>query len=159
MDFSLSMLKLGNKKVSNNKLSKDIKLIPGSAEYIPFKDQSFDGVITSFGVRNFTDTKQGLREMHRILKPNGEIVILEFSFPKNVILQWIYRYYFEKLLPITGRIISGHKIAYSYLPTSVINFPQGENFKKILECSGFKNVLLKPLTFGIVTLYKGIKNA
>ena len=159
MDFSLSMLELGNKKISNNKLSKAIKLIPGSAENIPFKDQSFDGVITSFGVRNFTDAKQGLGEMHRILKPNGKIVVLEFSFPKNMILQWLYRYYFEKILPITGRIISGHKIAYSYLPSSVVNFPQGETFKKMLECSGFKNISLKPLTLGIVTLYKGIKNA
>ena len=159
MDFSLSMLKLGNKKISNNKLSKSITLIPGSAENIPFKDQSFDGVITSFGVRNFTDAKQGLGEMHRILKPNGKIVVLEFSFPKNIILQWLYRYYFEKVLPITGRIISGHKIAYSYLPSSVVNFPQGETFKKMLECSGFKNISLKPLTLGIVTLYKGIKNA
>ena len=159
MDFSLSMLKLGNKKISNNNLSKDIKLIPGSAENIPFKDQSFDGVITSFGVRNFTDAKKGLQEMHRILKPKGKIVVLEFSFPKNMILQWLYRYYFEKILPIMGRIISGHKIAYSYLPSSVINFPQGETFKKMLECSGFKNISLKPLTLGIVTLYKGIKNA
>ena len=157
MDFSLSMLKLGNKKISTNKLCKAITLIPGSAENIPFKDQSFDGVITSFGVRNFTDAKQGLREMHRILKPNGKIVVLEFSFPKNTILQSLYRYYFEKILPITGRVISGHKIAYSYLPSSVVNFPQGETFKKMLECSGFKNVTLKPLTLGVVTLYKGIK--
>ena len=159
MDFSLSMLKLGNKKISTNKLCKAITLIPGSAENIPFKAQSFDGVITSFGVRNFIDAKQGLREMYRILKPNGKIVVLEFSFPKNTILQWLYRYYFEKILPITGRVISGHKIAYSYLPSSVVNFPQGETFKKMLECSGFKNVSLKPLTLGIVTLYKGIKNA
>ena len=159
MDFSLSMLKVGNKKISNNKLNNNIKLIPGAAENIPFKDHSFDGVIASFGVRNFMDTKQGLREMHRILKPNGKIIILEFSFPKNIILEWLYRYYFEKILPITGRIISGHKTAYSYLPSSVVKFPQGENFKKILECVGFKNISLKPLTLGIVTLYKGIKNA
>jgi len=159
MDFSLSMLKVGNKKISNNKLNNNIKLIPGAAENIPFKDHSFDGVIASFGVRNFMDTKQGLLEMHRILKPNGKIIILEFSFPKNIILEWLYRYYFEKILPITGRIISGHKTAYSYLPSSVVKFPQGETFKKILECVGFKNISLKPLTLGIVTLYKGIKNA
>ena len=159
MDFSLSMLKVGNKKISNNKLNNNIKLIPGAAENIPFKDHSFDGVIASFGVRNFMDTKQGLLEMHRILKPNGKIIILEFSFPKNIILEWLYRYYFEKILPITGRIISGHKTAYSYLPSSVINFPQGETFKIMLECAGFKNISLKPLTLGIVTLYKGIKNA
>ena len=158
MDFSLSMLKVGNKKISNNKLNNDIKLIPGAAENIPFKDHSFDGVITSFGVRNFIDAKQGLREMHRILKPNGKIVILEFSFPKNLILQWLYRYYFEKILPVTGRIISGHKTAYSYLPSSVINFPQGEAFKIMLECAGFKYISFKPLTLGIVTLYKAIKN-
>ena len=158
IDFSLSMLKVGNKKISNNKLNNDIKLIPGAAENIPFKDYSFDGVITSFGVRNFMDAKQGLREMHRILKPNGNIVVLEFSFPKSIILQFLYRYYFEKILPVTGRIISGHKTAYSYLPSSVVNFPQGETFKKILECAGFKNISLKPLTLGIVTLYKGMKH-
>ena len=159
IDFSLSMLKVGEKKISNNKLNSDIKLISGAAENIPFKDHSFDGVITSFGVRNFMNAKQGLREMHRILKPNSKIVVLEFSFPKNIILQWLYRYYFEKILPVTGRIISGHKTAYSYLPSSVINFPQGETFKIMLECAGFKNISLKPLTLGIVTLYKGIKNA
>ena len=154
MDFSQSMLELGNNKVSGQ----DIKLIPGSAEHIPLKDKTFDGVITAFGVRNFSDAEQGLREMHRVLKPNGEIVVLEFSFPQNVLLQWLYRFYFEKILPLTGRIISGHKSAYSYLPASVANFPQGNAFKKMLEESGFENVSFKQLTFGIVTLYTGLKN-
>ena len=96
--------------------------------------------------------------MHRFLKPKGEIVVLEFSFPQNGLLQWFYRFYFENILPLTGRIISGHKNAYSYLPASVANFPQGNEFKKMLEESGFHNVSYKQLTFGIVTLYTGLKN-
>ena len=154
MDFSQSMLELGKNKVSGL----DIKLIPGSAENIPLKDKTFDGVITAFGVRNFSDAKQGLREMYRVLKPKGKIVVLEFSFPQNGLLQWLYRFYFENILPLTGRIISGHKSAYSYLPASVANFPQGNDFKKMLEESGFEDVSLKELTLGIVTLYTGKKN-
>jgi demethylmenaquinone methyltransferase / 2-methoxy-6-polyprenyl-1,4-benzoquinol methylase len=154
MDFSQSMLELGKNKVSGL----DIKLIPGSAENIPLKDKTFDGVITAFGVRNFSDAKQGLREMHRVLKSKGKIVVLEFSFPQNELLKWIYRFYFENILPFTGRIISGHKTAYSYLPASVANFPQGKDFKKMLEESGFEDVSLKELTLGIVTLYTGKKN-
>ena len=100
MDFSQSMLELGNKKVSGQ----DIKLIPGSAENIPLKDKIFDGVVTAFGVRNFSDAEQGLREMHRVLKSKGKIVVLEFSFPQNGLLQWFYRFYFENILPLTGRL-------------------------------------------------------
>ena len=159
MDFSDSMLKQGSKKISTNHLKKEIKLIPGAAENIPLKDSTFDGAITAFGVRNFLDVKQGLKEMYRILKPNGKIVILEFSFPKKGILNKLYRLYFEKILPLIGRIISGHESAYSYLPASVMRFPQGEAFNEILECSGFKNVSFKPITLGIVTLYTGMKNA
>lgn len=153
MDFSQSMLERGSKKTS----ARNIQLIPGSAEHIPLRDKIFDGVITAFGVRNFADAEQGLREMHRILKPKGKIVVLEFSFPQNGILQWLYRFYFENILPLTGRIISGHKTAYSYLPISVANFPQGNAFKEMLEKCGFGNVLVKELTLGIVTLYSGLK--
>jgi demethylmenaquinone methyltransferase / 2-methoxy-6-polyprenyl-1,4-benzoquinol methylase len=154
MDFSQSMLELGKNKVSGL----DINLIPGSAENLPLKDKAFDGVITAFGVRNFSNAKQGLREMYRVLKPKGKVVVLEFSFPQNGLLQWLYRFYFENILPLTGRIISGHKSAYSYLPASVANFPQGNDFKKMLEEAGFEDVSLKELTLGIVTLYTGKKN-
>ena len=159
MDFSISMLNLGRKKVFTNRFDKRIQLIPAAAENIPLKDRTFDGAITAFGVRNFLDSKQGLKEMYRILKPNGKIVVLEFSFPKKGILNNLYRLYFEKILPLLGRIISGHKSAYSYLPESVANFPQGEAFNERLKFSGFKNVSFKPLTLGIVTIYTGIKNA
>ena len=159
IDFSFSMLKLGHQKISTNNIGNKIKLISCAAENISLKGNTFDGVITAFGVRNFLDTQQGLREMYRILKPNGKIVILEFSFPQKWFLTRIYRFYFEKILPLIGRIISGHKSAYSYLPGSVANFPQGETFNGILESTGFKNISIKPLTFGIVTIYTGIKYA
>ena len=158
MDFSQSMLKLGSNKINKNNLVKEIPLIPASAENIPLKDQIFDGAITAFGVRNFSDAQKGLLEMYRVLKPNGKIVVLEFSFPKYRLLQWLYRFYFEKILPILGKKISGHKTAYSYLPESVLRFPKEEAFKKFLINSGFKKVSLQSFTLGIVTLYFGIKN-
>ena len=158
IDCSYTMLKIGRNKIDKANLNRSISLIPGLAENIPIKDHFFDGAITAFGVRNFSDFHKGLQEMHRVLKPNGVIVVLEFSFPKNKILQWIYGIYFKKILPFVGRIISGHKTAYSYLPESVINFPQGETFKNLLKDSGFKKVSLKTLSFGIVTLYAGIKD-
>ncbi len=158
MDFSQEMLKLGNAKIASKRLSQDIKLFPGSAENLPLRDKTFDGAITAFGVRNFTDAKLGVQEMHRVLKHEGKIVVLEFSFPKNRLFQMLYRFYFENILPLIGRLISGHKSAYSYLPASVATFPQGNAFKKMLEDSGFKNVVFKELTFGIVTLYTGLKN-
>ena len=159
MDSSQAMLNLGKNKIKEISFNKEIPLIPGSAENIPIKDKIFDGAITAFGVRNFSDIQKGLLEMHRVLKPNGKIVVLEFSFPKNILFQWFYKIYFKNILPLTGRIVSGHKTAYSYLPESVANFPQGEEFKEFLEDSGFEKVSLKVLTLGIVTLYSGIKSA
>ncbi len=158
IDCSNNMLELGRIKINKAKLNTAISLIPGSAENIPIKDQIFDGAITAFGVRNFSNFQKGLLEIHRVLKPNGIIVILEFSFPKNIFIQLIYRVYFKKILPIVGRLISRHKTAYSYLPESVTNFPQGEAFKNLLKDSGFNKVGFKTLSFGIVTLYTGIKN-
>ena len=159
IDFSVSMLKLARQKILTNSFSKRIQLVPGTAENIPLKDHTFDGAITAFGVRNFIDPQKGLKEMYRILKPTGKIVVLEFSFPQNDLLNKIYRFYFKKILPILGRIISGHKNAYTYLPASVINFPQGEAFIELLKCSGFQSISFKSLTLGIVTIYTGIKNA
>jgi demethylmenaquinone methyltransferase/2-methoxy-6-polyprenyl-1,4-benzoquinol methylase len=97
--------------------------------------------------------------MHRVLKPRGKIVILEFSFPQNGFLQWVYRLYFERVLPVMGRLISGHKNAYTYLPDSVGGFPKGEAFACILKDAGFESVDFKALTFGITTIYTGCKHA
>ncbi len=159
IDFSTTMLELGKNKVeAKNKQSK-IQLFPGMAENLPFKNNSFEGAISAFGARNFSNLHAGIREIQRVLKPGGKIVILEFSFPQNGFLQWLYRFYFGKILPVMGRWISGHRNAYSYLPDSVEGFPKGDAFASILKENGFESVNFKELTFGITTVYTGLKNA
>jgi len=158
VDFSTTMLKLGKKKVNTRNRKSSIQLFPGTAEHLPLKNNTFDGAISAFGARNFSNINQGIREIYRVLKPQGKVVILEFSFPQNGLLQWLYRQYFEVVLPILGRLISGHKNAYSYLPDSVAGFPKGDAFAAILRDNGFKSVRFKQLTFGITTIYTGIKH-
>ncbi len=159
VDFSTAMLELGKNKVCAKNKQSSVRLFPGTAENLPLKNDSFDGAISAFGARNFANIKQGIHEMHRVLKPRGKIVILEFSFPQNGFLQWFYRLYFEKILPVMGRLISGHKNAYSYLPSSVGGFPKGEAFATILQDAGFESVDFRELTFGITTIYTGCKHA
>ena len=159
VDFSSAMLELGNKKMITRNMQSSIKLFLGAAENLPLKSNSFDGAISAFGARNFADINDAIAEIHRVLKPKGKIVILEFSFPQNSFLQWLYRLYFQKILPLMGRWISGHKNAYSYLPDSVGAFPKGKAFASILKEVGFKSVDFKELTFGIATIYTGFKHA
>jgi demethylmenaquinone methyltransferase / 2-methoxy-6-polyprenyl-1,4-benzoquinol methylase len=159
IDFSAAMLELANNKVLDRNMQSFVKLFLGTAENLPFKSNSFDGVVSAFGVRNFSDIYDAIAEVYRVLKPKGKIVILEFSFPQNGFLQWFYRFYFENILPVIGRWISGHKNAYSYLPDSVDNFPKGKAFTSILKEVGFESVEFKELTFGITTIYTGFKNA
>ena len=159
IDFSTTMLQLGKNKVTAKNMQSSIQLFPGTAENLPLKGDIFDGAISAFGARNFSNLNHGIREIHRVLKPRGKIVILEFSFPQNGFLQWLYRLYFGKILPVMGRWISGHKNAYSYLPDSVEGFPKGEAFSAILKKNGFDSVDFKELTFGITTIYTGFKHA
>jgi demethylmenaquinone methyltransferase / 2-methoxy-6-polyprenyl-1,4-benzoquinol methylase len=158
IDFSAAMLQLGRKKVTARGRQSSIRLFPGAAENLPLKSDAFDGAISAFGARNFSNLKHGISEIHRVLKPKGKIVILEFSFPQNGLLQWFYRMYFGKVLPVMGRLISRHKDAYSYLPDSVESFPKGEAFASILKENGFESVNFKELTFGITTIYTGLKH-
>ena len=158
IDFSTTMLQLGTKKVAARGRQSSIQLVPGAAASLPLKSNSFDGAISAFGARNFSDINLGIREIHRVLKPQGKIVILEFSFPQNGLLQWFYRQYFGRVLPVLGRLISRHKDAYSYLPDSVESFPKGEAFASILKEHGFDSVNFKELTFGITTIYTGCKH-
>jgi demethylmenaquinone methyltransferase/2-methoxy-6-polyprenyl-1,4-benzoquinol methylase len=159
VDFSTAMLELGKNKVKARNMQSSVQLFPGAAENLPLKSNTFDGAISAFGARNFADINHAIHEIHRVLKPQGKIVILEFSFPQNGFLQWLYRLYFEKILPVMGRWISGHKNAYSYLPDSVGTFPKGEKFASILKGAGFESVGFKELTFGITTIYTGLKHA
>jgi demethylmenaquinone methyltransferase/2-methoxy-6-polyprenyl-1,4-benzoquinol methylase len=158
VDFSGPMLKLGQKKIIEKRLEKTITLQKGCGQSLPFAGESFHGAISAFGLRNFFDPERALKEMHRVLKHKGNVVILEFSHPPNPVLGWIYLFYFHFLLPQVGKIFSRHKSAYNYLPQSVSRFPMRKDLALLMEQSGFQDVTHRDLTFGIVTLYQGIKN-
>ena len=157
IDFSQRMLDLGRIKIARNGYNQAVSLQIGSGECLPFADESFDGVICAFGIRNFADVQLGLREFFRVLKPGGRVVVLEFSIPQNQFLKTAYEWYFNLILPKIGNIISGHSNAYSYLPESVANFPSQKKFTKWIEKIGFKKVSFSELTFGIVSIHRGYK--
>jgi demethylmenaquinone methyltransferase/2-methoxy-6-polyprenyl-1,4-benzoquinol methylase len=157
IDFSEKMLELAKQKIDSQDATHSIQLESGSAENLPFEDNCFDGTTTAFGVRNFSNVGQSLREMHRVLKPGGRCAILEFSLPKNSVLKALYRFYFEMLLPRIGRLISKHPSAYTYLPETVASFPVREEFSNLMQQAGFIDVNYKEMTFGIVILYTGVK--
>ncbi len=157
IDFSQRMLDLGRIKIARNGYNQAVSLQIGSGECLPFADESFDGVICAFGIRNFADVQLGLREFFRVLKPGGRVVVLEFSIPQNQFLKTAYEWYFNLILPKIGNIISGHSNAYSYLPESVANFPSQKKIIKLIEKVGFKKVSFSELTFGIVSIHRGYK--
>ena len=157
IDFSQRMLDLGRTKVTQSNYNKSISFQIGSGEHLPFANESFDGVICAFGIRNFANVQMGLREFYRVLKPSGRIVILEFSVPQNQFLNTVYKWYFNLILPKIGNFISGHSNAYTYLPESVANFPNQKKFVEWIEKTGFKKVSFADLTFGIVSIHRGFK--
>ena len=159
VDFSRNMLILAASKIRARGMQNVIDLNAGAAESLAYRDKSFNGIVTAFGVRNFADVEISLKEMRRVLKVRGKLVILEFSFPTNTMLKLAYRIYFDLLLPLIGKVVSGHSDAYAYLAQSVSDFPERDDFARIIEKAGFSDVKYRDLTFGIVTLYTGFKNA
>lgn len=150
-DFSHTMLVLASKKVSS---SQPIKLVEADALQLPFADQSFDLLTSAFGFRNLADYDAGLREILRVLRPDGQCGILEFSEPEGA-LGKIYHVYFKSVLPRIGRLISGNNGAYAYLPASVERFPKPEEMLSRMRDVGFRDVSWQPYTFGIAGLYRG----
>ena len=157
LDFNQRMLELGRLKINKSGYRNYVSFQIGSGECLPFFDNSFDGVVCAFGIRNFADVQLGLCEFYRVLKPGGRLVVLEFSVPHNQILGMVYDFYFNLILPKVGNLISGHSNAYTYLPESVANFPNQKEFNILIESSGFKNVSLLELSFGIVSIHRGYK--
>lgn len=153
VDIAVQMLDVGRTKLKDRHLDQLITLQTGDSENLPFADNSFDAITCAFGVRNFEHLEAGLKEMQRVLRPGGRIAILEFSHPRKFPVKQGYRFYFKYILPVLGRIVSKHSRAYTYLPESVMAFPEGEKFVSILMLCGFKNAYARPLTFGICTLY------
>lgn len=157
IDLSSEMLAEGREKIRKRRLINHIVLEKGDAEAIPYEENRFDAVTISFGIRNVTDVKRSISEMFRVLKPNGRVIILEFSLPPNRFIRGIYLFYFRHLLPHLGGIISGDSYAYRYLNNTVESFPYGEVFSRILRETGFEHVRIQPLTFGVSTIYCGEK--
>ncbi len=157
-DFSFPMLELGDKKISKNNLKAEINLGQADGEMLPCYDNSFNGAIVAFGVRNFSNLEIGLSEMRRVLKPGKKMVVLEFSIPELKVFKLLYMFYFNCLLPLVGKMISGHQFAYKYLPQSVSRFPSGQEMALLIEKVGFKEVKCIPLTLGIASIYTGLKN-
>lgn len=157
IDISDNMLHVGNEKIATLGMQKKIQLQQGDSENIGFKDETFDAVTVAFGVRNFEHLDKGLKEMNRVLKTNGKAVILEFSMPNSFPMKQLYSFYFKCILPAIGGLVSKNKQAYQYLPNSVTKFPQGNDFLQIMQGCGFRNVACKKLTFGIASIYTGIK--
>ena len=153
IDISEKMLEQGRKKISRLGLAEMIELLRGDASSMTFEEGTFDVAMSAFGVRNFEDTVAGLKEMCRVLRPGGMIMVLEFSKPSWFPMKQIYGLYFRRVLPGIGRKVSGDPGAYHYLPESVMSFPDGERFLDLLTVSGFVNPKQKRLTGGIASIY------
>ena len=157
IDLSEQMMKIGKEKVEKKRLGDKVEFLKASALEMPFADNSFDIVMCGYGVRNFSDLDKGLREMQRVLKQGGELMILEFSYPKNRLIAWAYDIYFSHILPWVGRVVSKDKSAYTYLNKSVKHFIWGEAMIQHLKQAGFDCCHYKPLTFGITNIYNAVK--
>lgn len=157
IDISEEMLKIAVQKTDKKKLSDRLSFQKESCHHLSFSDQSFDVVTVAFGIRNVEHLEQSLREIYRVLKKNGTVVILEFAIPKNKFIAWIYTVYFFRWLPFVGGLISGEKKAYRYLPASVVEFPQGEDFLKLLRGNGFRNTKKIKLSSGIAYIYMAVR--
>lgn len=157
IDFCPEMIELARPKVEKEGMSSRIDFAVAPCEAIPYPDHTFDSVTIAFGIRNVVDRMLGLKEMHRVLKPGGRVVILEFSTPRSMLFREIYRFYFHRLLPRIAGLFSRFD-AYKYLPESVSEFPDQQEFAKMMTEAGFVTVSHQDLTFGIATIYLGEKS-
>jgi demethylmenaquinone methyltransferase/2-methoxy-6-polyprenyl-1,4-benzoquinol methylase len=152
-DFAEPMLRAGVGKAPREVLAP----VVADALALPVRDDTFDGAIVAFGIRNVADLAAGLQEVHRVLKPGARFVILEFSTPRVPLVRAAYLFYFHNILPLIGRIISGHKTAYTYLPRSVANFPETTVLAAAMSAAGYRDVRFETLTFGIAAVHVGTK--
>ncbi len=155
-DFTQGMLVLGHEKVEASPYRDRIVLVNNPCEAIPHPDGIFDGVTIAFGIRNVVDRQKGLEEMARVLKPGGRAVILEFATPLNRVFRAVYYFYFLKMLPWLGGLLS-QRSAYQYLPDSVMEFPDRQTFKAMMEAAGFADVKIHDLTGGIAAVHVGTR--
>ena len=151
-DFAQPMLVKGALKIDCTPISS----VCGDSLRLPFDSQTFDGATVGFGVRNLADVRLGLTEVRRVLKPGSRLVVLEFTDPPSRFMRMAYTFYFHRLLPIVGRIVSGHPWAYTYLPESVKEFPGPEGLGRLFDEAGFSDVEWRLLTGGIAAIHWGV---
>ena len=156
VDLSVAMMRIGQEKCRTRGAHGRVAFVRAPGEALPFRDASFDSACVAFGIRNVVDRELGLREMCRVVRPGGRVVVLEFSTPRGSILGGLYRLYFTRVLPRIGGLFSRRE-AYAYLPESVLSFPEPEAFASMMRAAGCASVTLRALTFGIVTLYVGTR--
>jgi demethylmenaquinone methyltransferase/2-methoxy-6-polyprenyl-1,4-benzoquinol methylase len=157
IDISREMVTLGQEKIRKLGLQEKITLMTGDSESIQFPDLTFDAATVGFGVRNFENLARGLDELFRVLRHGGTLCVLEFSMPRQPLIRFGYQLYAKNLMPWFGKLVSGDKSAYTYLPESVKEFPDGEKFITFMKKSGFIDVREYRRTFGIATIYIGKK--
>ena len=158
VDISERMLEIGKAKIAKQNLESQIDLHLGDAAALPFEDNTFDAVTVAFGVRNYENLNQGLSEIHRVLKPNGRVFILEFSMPEKFPIKQLYTLYFKHILPKIGKCVSKDASAYTYLPESVERFPQPLEFLGMLSSLGLIEDTMRHFGHGIATLYSVMKS-
>ena len=157
LDLSPEMLRFASIKVAKEKLSHQVNFIKGDGENLPFNENEFPIITVAYGVRNFENLEQGLKELYRVLAPDGRLIILEFSTPRSKFIKKVFGFYFNKICPLIGKLIAGDGSAYTYLPKSVQIFPYGNTFTDLLLKNGFQTATCKSLTFGIASLYTAVK--
>lgn len=153
IDISEGMMKFGREKLQKLQLNHKITLQYGDAETCDLPTESIDAIVVGFGVRNFENLEKGLENMLRILKPGGQLCVLEFSYPRKFPIKQLYHFYFKYITPAIGKLFSKDSRAYSYLPESVKAFPDNERFTEILNKVGYKKAEFKSLSFGIAAIY------
>tara|TARA_R100001198_G_C5241361_1_gene218776 strand:- start:1072 stop:1800 length:729 start_codon:yes stop_codon:yes gene_type:complete len=157
LDISEGMLNVGKEKILNKSLQDRIEMVVGDSENLPFEDNTFDAITVGFGIRNFETLEKGLVEILRVLKPGGIFVILETSVPTKTPFKQGYNLYTKNIMPLIGKLFSKDRSAYKYLSDSASVFPYGETLNNILREIGFINVVNRPQTFGVATIYTSSK--
>ncbi len=158
-DFCPQMLEIARTKQANSNISAEqLRFVEADSQALPFPDNSFQFVTVAFGLRNIADPQRGLREMVRVCRPGGSVAVLEFSIPRHQPIKAAYGLYFKHVLPVIGRMVNRNKTsAYNYLPESVGQFPAYEQLADWMREAGLSKVDFRPLTFGIATMYVGVK--
>jgi demethylmenaquinone methyltransferase/2-methoxy-6-polyprenyl-1,4-benzoquinol methylase len=159
LDIAENMLTACRKKLTRGGLAHHVRLLSGDASATPFADDTFDAATMAFGIRNTANASVTLGEIHRVLKPGGTALILEFSLPACPVMRWFYLRYLRLVVPFVGSLVSGNRRAYRYLDESIEGFRRPSEFCRLMQEAGLRDVSVVPLTFGVASIYKGVKSS